>query len=257
MNKKGIIIFLIVFFTIILFFMFMYLYKINKQKNKDLNNIEEIGNSENDKIDINSINIKIPQLLEMPEEIRKYIQNYDDFVYKIKEFIYHNKIQNATVASYKDYNIINKYRVYIFLELNNQEKDEIGIVIDNTTAENKIYVAYKKEIYTHEYSLLQIDESGYLVYPDGVSVNGIDFKVENIPEEVSKYFSEFNSYLSGFKSYIFMHGLNKNATIATFQSYEYNKQKKEITMYFYLNDTNKTKITTIFNFETESMNFIY
>ena len=247
MNKKKIIIYMIVFLIILLGLIFVYLYRINKQ-DKESKNTEIENNIEknNDNFDMDSINIELPKISEIPEEARNYIKNYNDFVYNIKQFIYLNNLQNITVAKYKDYKVINKYRVYIFLELNSKDLDEIGVIIDNTT-ESKIYVSYQKEMSSFEYASLQVNENGDLVYPDGVSVDGINFSIENIPEEVIKYFSEFNSYLSGFKSYVFMHGLNKNATIATFQSYEYNKHKKEITMYFYLNDTNKTKITTIFN----------
>ena len=166
MSGRKIIIFLIVLLVILMFIIILTSNKINKENkyintsssnnsreneqnvNNETNSIEntatedidynnsdyifdyeqENGEARYTKETIDSLEFKIEG---MPDEVLNYINDINEFEYKVKEYIYLNGLIDASVASYKEYEIMEEENgICITFSLNNENQTIMDVTIN-------------------------------------------------------------------------------------------------------------------------------
>ena len=167
MSVKKIIVFLLVFFIIVLFSILLVINNLTKANKKNENNIEdeiqneqlnnnEVNVNENTVEDTNNIdynnsdyvfyheqengkaqynrehlNVFEFDIDNIPSEVLKYIDNIDEFKNKFKEFIYLNGLIDASIATYKELEVLEEdHCAWILYTLNNEKQTNIDVTIN-------------------------------------------------------------------------------------------------------------------------------
>lgn len=140
--------------------------------------------------------------------------------------------------------------IILFNIINNTNNDDDTLIQEEiqNTIDNIDHNDYDNSVY--------YEQNGILYSTSGEPKDGIDFEIKNVPDEVFNYIKNEKAFYATIRTYAFTYRFYKNANIAEFNRYEYNKELDKLAIEFTLNDDKKTKFISMVNLKDETMEII-